>query len=164
MARILLFDTDYSLRILKARVFNGEVRIGKNRWVVDKARVLTLKGVFGTEPVYLLKWNTIYPIDWTVETDDVKRKMQSGEEMVIGVKRELVPLVPKFEKGVTPDLLGSIIDVGFLKNMKHYSEEGKRGLPENIFPIIIFVIIMAVLGFLLSYGVQMGWFKQILGI
>jgi len=60
-AEFLIFDTDFSCRRFKKKIKDGKVVIGDKEWVVDKAQPFHLKKGLGYRPLYLLKWNSVFP-------------------------------------------------------------------------------------------------------
>ena len=49
------------------KVKNGKVSYKDKEWYVDRTKPMTLQSAFGSNrPLYLLKWNTVIPMDFDV--------------------------------------------------------------------------------------------------
>lgn len=59
----MLFHTDYTTELKMAKVKDGIARIENKEFVVDKAKPFILKTRFSTIPLYLVKWDSLIPIE-----------------------------------------------------------------------------------------------------
>jgi hypothetical protein len=134
--QFLLFDTDYTAVMLRSTIKDGKVTIGKGddakEFVVDKTRPFQLKTPLGTRPLYLLKWNSIAPMNFKVDekTESYLRTDPDGKEHKIDVvTKDLVPVDPKFDETgkITPEMLKTTAEGRFLKGMKKYVGGGGGG-------------------------------------
>jgi len=143
---ILFFDTDYTARILKKEVKDGRVEIDDGEYVVGNTTPFTVKTPTGTKPLYILKWNTIYPAEFKLEDKIVKLM---GRDMKM---KELVPVKPEFfvknDLRFNPKMLKMTQELRFLKGMKSYAEGGVRDW-KNILSWVLGVIMLVAGGFLI---------------
>ena len=158
----IIFDTDYNATIKKANIKNGKVVIGDKEWVVDKAKPFLVRTMFGkTYPLYLLKWNSVFPANPKVE-EEVRTFVdpETNEKLEV-VYKNLTFAEPKFDEKqkVTPEILRSTAETRFIKAMKRYTApriiEWQKWLP-----LILFILFLLIGGFLLQYGFQTGMIKM----
>jgi hypothetical protein len=139
---ILYFDTDFTAKLLLKNVRNGSVVV-EGEHLVGKTTPFQLKSFFGMRPLYLVKFNCIYPASYEV-------KNFSND---LFLKKELVPMDLKwYEKGgagYSPELLKTLSDVRFLKGMKKYSEGAAEWDVKRILSWVLGIIIFFAAGFLI---------------
>ena len=77
MARVLLFDSNWLARLKRVKVKDGCVEIDGKQYYVDETKPLLLKTPLGTEPLYFIKWDCVYPgkIETKVDTHVKKTKV-----------------------------------------------------------------------------------------
>jgi len=63
-AWILMFDSNYDARLVKAEVEDGTVIIDDKEFIVDETNPLLLRaGLFkGYKPLYIVKWDSLEPM------------------------------------------------------------------------------------------------------
>jgi hypothetical protein len=130
-SEFLIFDTDFTAQLKKANVKDGKVVIGNKEFLTDKAHPFSLKTFAGTRPLYLLKWNALEPMKFEVKEAEEAyiRTVDGKEEKITVVKKDLVPVDPKFDEKskIIPEILKTTQDSRFLKAMKRYAG-GKAGI------------------------------------
>lgn len=90
MARVLFFDSNYVAELRKVKVKDGVVEIDGKQFFVDETKPLLLKTPLGVEPLYLVKWDSVYPakIETKVETkEDVKKVKDLSNEDLLRIKK-----------------------------------------------------------------------------
>jgi hypothetical protein len=145
----LFFDTNFTAKLVKKKVKDGKVVIENGEYEVDKTAPFQLKSFFGSCPLYLMKWNSLYPM-----TFETKEEVSSDAQVIKSIfdgkhiqmaRKELVPVKPEFyEKGgigYSPQALKTTADVRFLKGMKKYGEGGMdwKSIMTWVLGIMIFV-------------------------
>jgi hypothetical protein len=148
----LFFDTDFTAEFVRAKIKNGKVLLKDGEHIVDKTKPFMLKSTLAPRPLYLMKWNSVYPMTFEVkETIQILKDVETGKEFQLS-KKELVPADTSFyEKGgagYSPEILKTTGDVRFLKGMKKYSE-GKGMEAKSIITIILFIVLIIGGGFLM---------------
>lgn len=172
-SKLLLFDTDFNAELVTANVKDGKAKRGKwknaKEWIVDKTIPFQLKQGWSVRPLYLLKWNMVFPASYKIQVVDIK----SGEAKVVGefptltkglelknlkekppeIERivELVPMPVEFYEakgkdkvGYDPSILATTNDVRFLKGFGKYS--GGGGSERDWKQYIQYVLLLIVLG------------------
>lgn len=161
-ARFLLFNTDYTAYFKNVVIKDGMAVIEDKEYPVDKTTPITIKSFIGSKPLYLAKWNSIYPAEFDAsEKITESYKDERGNKIEL-VKKELVPLNPDDLKWqdkhkLTPKLIRDTGNLRFLRTMKRYAEqktglfggggEGGGGMP--IIPVILAIVFGAIIMYLL---------------
>jgi hypothetical protein len=161
MAKFLLFETDYTVKLKKGKIKDGKVTIDKKEFIVDKAKPLQMMKAFGSQPLYLIKWNSLTPIYPNVKEEKKTLLDPSTNEQHQFVKKDIEFLnePPDFKESKTlPEMLASTQDMRFLKGMKKYAGGGMGLDLGDKMPLILLFIILFAFGFLMTYGYQVGWF------
>lgn len=140
----LFFDTNFIAELRKAKIKNGKVVLDDGEHIIDKTTPFQLRTMFGIRPLYIMKWNSMYPATFKVkEVDQLYRNVVTNEEMKMKVG-ELVPVdITFYEKGglgYSPEVLKDTHDQRFLKGMKKYAEGGGRDW-KNIMSWVLGVMI-----------------------
>jgi hypothetical protein len=162
-AKLLIFDTDFTAKEAVGEVKDGTVVLKDKEWLVDKTKPFIIKDFLGRQmPLYLLKWNSVTPMNFETKVKRIAMKDESGKEYMVETE-ELVPIEPKFDESirVTPEILKMTRDTRFLKGMGKYASE--PSFPDWL-PKLIFIIIVLAGGFLIYYLIASGQLKPILGI
>lgn len=131
--------------------------IGNKEWIVDKARPFQLKTALGVRPLYLLKWNSLAPMNFEIKenTKTYTRMVDGKEETITVAEKELKEVDPKFDTSskVTPEILKTTQDGRFLKHMKKYAGGAGGGIfgeeGGSMLPLILGVVGGAVLIYVL---------------
>jgi hypothetical protein len=160
-ANFLMFDTDFSAELMTGKIVNGKVILGETEHFVDKTPPFHLKKGLGTRPLYLMKWNSIYPMTFEVQEKKGTINFPDGTTKEI-ISKDLVPVSTEFyegkaEKGYNPELLKTTSDTRFLKGMKKYSEGGGFELKGSLSKILLVVILGAGALLLLSLILPAGF-------
>jgi len=148
----LFLDTNWTAEIKRAKIKSGKVVLADGEHILDKTTPFQLKSFFGTRPLYLMKWNSLYPMTFEVqEKTSTFKDVETGKEIQMTTK-ELVPVKTEFyEKGgagYSPEILKTTQDVRFLKGMKKYAEGAPRDW-KNIASWVLGIIIFLGAGFLI---------------
>jgi hypothetical protein len=158
----LFLDTDFTAELKRANIKNGKVNLADGEHIVDKTTPFQLKSAFGTRPLYIMKWNSVYPMTFKIEEKiQTLKDVETGKEIQLSTK-ELVPVKTEFyEKGgagYSPEILKTTQDVRFLKGMKKYAEGGGRDWKTTMSWVLGIVIFLAA-GFLVYMLVAGGGIK-----
>jgi hypothetical protein len=105
----LYFNSKTSCEIYKRDVKDGKVVIKDKEFIVGDAKPFSLKTFFGNVDLYLLRWDSPYPIS------------PEGFEIY------------NFE--ITPEMLKRIVELKIL-NFLIKRIKGPEGIEQNIFPLI----------------------------
>jgi hypothetical protein len=157
-ATILLLDSDFTGRIIRRGVSqDGKLRYKTKdedkEWDISKAKPFNLQTFFSSRPLYICKWNSLYPLQFDIK-DNSKEYVnaETGEKIKIGGK-ELVVISPddlKFKESHkdTPEMLAGTHDQRFLKHMRKYAG-GREGMQASLFPILMALIFGAIMAYIL---------------
>lgn len=154
--RALLLDTEFTAKLVKVKVKDGKgiVKDGKaeKEFILDRARPFLLKSRLGTKRLYILKWDSLEPLNFDVRTKTIEYVNPETNEKIQIKRKELVPINPeevKFKREkVIPEVLRQTADLRFLKHMKKYAE-GKPPIEIGFIPIILSLIFGAILMYIL---------------
>jgi hypothetical protein len=156
-AAFLLFDTDFTAQLVRKNIKNGKVVLKDGEHIVDKTKPLILQSGLGTRPLYLVKWNSIYPMTFELQEKTTVLRDEAGKEFKL-ISKELIPVKTEFyEKGgagYSPEILKTTQDVRFLKGLGKYSEGGRdmRTTMTWVLGIVIFIAAAFLIGQLLLGG------------
>lgn len=140
-----VFDTDFTSRRFNTKIENGKIQIGDKEWIVDGVRPFATRGPMGTiRPHYLLKWNSLTPLEFKVEEGEQSFTDNNTGQTHKFVHKELVPLVQDEKKGlgfaqskILPQTLQLTTDMRFLKNLKLGGKDKKKFDFDEMLPYII---------------------------
>jgi len=59
----LLLHSNYIAELKKATIRDGCVRIGNKEFIVDQVKPFLVKTRWGALPLYVVKWDTLYPLE-----------------------------------------------------------------------------------------------------
>lgn len=146
-AKFLIFHTNYDAELVTAKIKKGFARIRDMEFPVSNVKHFNIKTLFGTQPLYIFKWNSIYPVEFDVkEEEEAVYVDEKGREIKL-IREELVPIEEiKFRESgkLTPELIRDITEIRFLRTMKRYVEEKAK-------PAIVPVIVALILGILIAF-------------
>ena len=79
MARVLFYDSNWVATLRKVKVKDGRVEIDGKEYYVDESKPFLLKTPLGTEPLYFVKWDCVYPakVETKVDTHLKKTKLKN---------------------------------------------------------------------------------------
>lgn len=123
----------------------------------DVKPFMLVRGKFGNvKPLYLVKWNSLYPLCFEVR-EGTRKFIDPETNNEINVHFENLEIVsPSFkDTKVLPELLGETHDLRFLKGMKKYATEGES----NVKGIIMFALIALIAG-AVGYAIYYFFFKK----
>lgn len=143
--KALIFHTDWTAELKDIKINDGKALIkykepiGDKEFIVDQCRPVILKGegLFNKNHVlYMLKWDKLRPMNLTLkQTNEDDGFVEVGfKNNGNEVRETIVPFIPDFGvqtgefKDITPDLLRQTYDLRFLKHMKKYASEEKKGI------------------------------------
>jgi hypothetical protein len=145
-AAALIFDTDFTAEMHDVKLKDGKIQYADKEWVADKTTPFQLKTSFGMRPLYLLKWNSLIPIEWAVVESEKKFTDEEGKTYGVAVK-DIKPLDFKEIKWepskVLPAILRQSGEMKFMRGLKGGGEKGD--IAETIGKILPIVIIGAVI-------------------
>lgn len=169
MTRItaIIFDTDFTAMIKVLKVKNGKVAYKDKEWYVDRTKPMTLQSAFGSNrPLYLLKWNTVIPMDFDVTNKTTTLvNPETGENLLLTEKNLKIIDNPEWvhdKKLPPPEALKMTADMRFLKQMKLGKE--KQGF--DIGSALPYIIAVGVAGLGMLFFLQSGgfaWLQKVLG-
>jgi hypothetical protein len=85
MTKALYFHTENDAELINAKVKDGGMVIGDKKFVVDMSKPLNLRRKFGmTEPLYLLKWDSIFPARISHNAVERQIKINEVKDAVLG--------------------------------------------------------------------------------
>lgn len=160
-AKALVFHTENEAELVNKEVIDGFIMTGDKAWFVDRSKPITLRGRFGNQSLYILKWDTPYPAK--INPDGEKIKIPKGIGKVDEIKKKmieltglekvaLVQLVFTQDKSYTPEALKKTVSLSILGNMLRL----RKGAPN-----IILLIIGVAIGVAVMWGLQFAGFKFI---
>lgn len=78
MARALFFNSNWLAELKRVKVKDGRIELDGKEYYADETKPLLLKTPFGIEPLYLIKWDCVYPgkIETKVDTHVKKTKIK----------------------------------------------------------------------------------------
>jgi hypothetical protein len=80
-AKVLLLDTDFVCELRGVKIKDGKVNIDDKEFDVDNSRPFILRTGLTKRPLYILKWNSLRPAEFTIKHEDVKpQEVQIGDE------------------------------------------------------------------------------------
>jgi hypothetical protein len=163
----LILDTDWSGAIVDSEIIDGKVLIKKGKTV--KEFILSIprkdangreywedvKPIFfrgklgGVKPMYILKWNCLYPLAFE-RKEETKKFVSPEGETITTISETLEPIKVSEMKDtkILPEMLAQTHDMRFLKSMKKVQTGGEI----NIRGILMFAGILLLLlggGFLI---------------
>ena len=121
-----VFDTDFTSKRYNTKIENGKITIADKEWVVDGVRPFATTAAFGTvRPLYLLKWNSMTPLEFSVEESDKSFTDDTSGQTHKFVHKELVPLTQDPKKGlgfaqskILPQTMKLTTDMRFLRSLR----------------------------------------------
>jgi hypothetical protein len=72
---VLYFETEDVARLVKANLKNGFLEFEDKSFIVNENKALKLKTAFGYSPLYILRWDSIYP------SEDFNPKFNPDKEL-----------------------------------------------------------------------------------
>lgn len=161
----LIFDTDFTSEMRDVKVKDGKIVISDKEWVVDKTTPFQHKTAFGMRPLYMLKWNSLIPLEWNVVSEERTFTDDKGNSYVVEA-RDIKPVDYKEIKWepskILPAMLRQTGEMKFLKNMKSGTE--KPDITESLVKILPVIIIGAIVVLGVTLLWQSGMIKTIFGI
>lgn len=129
-----------------------EIEKGKKQTFWRDVRPIMLRGRFGTvKPLYFLKWNSLYPMEFQVRNETKEFVNTATGEKITFEQKTIEPVTPTFkDTKMLPELLGETHDMRFLKGMKKYVTGERFELPSWL-PILLFILALGGLGYLIYY-------------
>jgi len=173
-AMALIFDTDFQGSIMEGEAIDGKflLKMGKQykEWILSIPKVVKdengkdktewmdvkpfmVKGKLGgAKPMYLLKWNSLYPLAFNVKNEKkIFLSPDTSEALTLDMKT-LEMIVPDFkDTKILPELLGETHDLRFLKGMKKYVGGEEGGGMKGILMFAGIVILLASIGYAVYY-------------
>lgn len=173
-ATALIFDTNFQGSIVDGEVSDGKflIKTGKTykEWILsipkvvkgddgkDKTEMIDVKPIMvkgklgGVKPMYLLKWNSLYPVAFQViNQKKVYISPDTSDALTMDIKM-LEQIVPDFkDTKILPELLGETHDLRFLKGMKKYVSGDEGGGMKGILMFAGIFILLASIGYLAYY-------------
>lgn len=163
-ASFLLLDTDFTCVEVDGYLEDGYVILNDGVYLLDRSKPLEKrfkKGFFGSKPFYILKWNSLIPLN--LELKEERVKLDNKEYLY----RTLEPLELKFtewyeQKGkdgkkysILPKALKAYWEMQFLKGLGKYPEAKKPKLKKflQLLPFILIIVGGMVLAYLMMSGV-----------
>jgi hypothetical protein len=124
---------------------------GKTRWKDVKPFSLVRGKFGGVKPLYIVKWNSLYPVAFEVR-EGVKKYVDPSTQEEIDISFQNLEVVkPEFkDTKILPELLGETTDLRFMKGMKKYSVEGDSPM-RGIFLFAGIFLLLAGAGYLIYY-------------
>lgn len=171
-AKVLMLDTNYIGEIKKCKVVGGSLFIGDREYFVDDINPIQLKGMFGSIPLYICKWDSLIPANFVIKSEKkmIDEKTESkiksigkiirskGNEKLFAEFRELKSVEPVFMKTKLPQLMRSTMDMRFLEQLSRYAGETKKKMDISKGMIIAFIVgtvlIFALYGMYASGGLS----------
>ena len=136
--KVLILSSDFTGELKSVKIKDGSVHVDDKEFKIDKAKPFRIKfGKFKkSDTTYLLKWNTILPLQFKpMEIDD------NGYR-----EKTLIPIeLEEYKTQITPDLLEETVSLRFLKQMKKYAE-GKKGIGGENLGFMLRVVFGLILG------------------
>lgn len=131
MAYVLYFESEDVVALKKVPIKDGRIRIEDKDFIVDYFKPKLLKKPFGGyEPIYMLKWNDVYPA------------------------KNFNPIFEEKIKHVSPEALNRFIDLKILANLIGARKEGfPRGLITGF--LILIIIVAVIFAALPMFGIKL---------
>lgn len=167
----LILDSDFTGQMVNLNVRDGKALVKRGRHVQEfllsiprensdgkvkwqDVNPIQVKGrMGGSRPMYILKWNSLYPMAFEMK-NNIKKYVNPDTKEEIAIEEKTLEVVkPEFkDTKVLPELLGETHDLRFLKGMKKYTAGSEVDM-RQIFMFVLGVIILLSVGYLLYYFV-----------
>jgi len=152
MAKVLLFNSHNEAIMRNVEVKDGVIEVEGKRFFVGAYTPLLIKGRFGYEPLYILKWDSLVPSKnlnplkpELLKKLFEKHKKETNEEKGERKNSNAVLVEPEWDneaflkKKLTPELVKRLVDIKLMGGMIPL----KRSTPVNEF---VWIAIGALLG------------------
>jgi hypothetical protein len=131
LATVLYFESEDVVRIVKVPVKDGRIRIGDKDFIVDNFKAKLLKTAFGYQPIYMLKWNDVYPA------------------------KNFNPIFEEKIRHISPEALNRFIDLKILANLISARKEGFQAKGLVMMFLVLIIIFGLVIGILPMFGIKL---------
>lgn len=154
--------------MIRGNIKDGKVTLKDGEHIVDKTHPFLLKAGLSSKPLYLMKWNSLYPMTFEIKDKTTTLKNEATGESFTMTQKELVPVDPKFYEGkgegdkslqYNPKVLKDTQDQRFLRGMTKYAGGGGGGIDAKTIMTIIFMIVILGAAGILIYMLFTGQLK-----
>jgi len=166
----LILDTDWTGEIKDGDIVDGKVVLKRGKQTkefilsiprmdkekkefFDDVKPIYFKGKLGgTKPMYILKWNSLYPVAFELKEEFKTFVSPDTNESLTMKIQSLEPIKPEFkDTKILPEMLAETHDMRFLKHMKKYQTGGGGVEAKGIIMFAGIILLLGGIGYLVYY-------------